>query len=183
MLTYARRCLGGAKATLARRLQARRPRTTNPRGAQFTCFTSTKVQILTQKTAKWAARVVPGARQAQQRDPQSQARQSRRTRAAPRARRPRRYSRYLLYQYKCTNTDVASAAAAAASKWQREQGAAEQARALNVGHLQELVRIYIMLGKMAQTRKEAVDNLIVAQVLSLLALLVQRCTFGHLMSR
>ena len=184
MLTYARRCLGGAKATLARRLQARRPRTTNPRGAQFTCFTSTKVQILTQKTAKWAARAVPGARRAQQRDPQSRARQSRRKRAAPRARRPRRHSLYLLYQYQSTNTDAAAAAAAAAaaSKWQREQGAAEQARALNVGHLQELVRIYIMLGKMAQTRKEAVDNLVVAQVLSLLALLVQRCALGHLRS-
>jgi hypothetical protein len=82
----------------------------------------------------------------------------------------------LLYQdklTKSTNTDAAAAAVAAAAKWQREQGAAEeQARALNVGHLQELVRIYIMLGKMAQTRKEAVDNLVVAQVLSLLALLV-----------
>ena len=35
--------------------------------------------------------------------------------------------------------------------------------ALNVGHLQELGRIYIMIAKMAKTRKEAIDNLIVAQ--------------------
>ena len=35
--------------------------------------------------------------------------------------------------------------------------------ALNVAHLQELGRIYIMLSKMAKTRQEAVDNLLVAQ--------------------
>ena len=34
---------------------------------------------------------------------------------------------------------------------------------LNVGHLQELGRIYIMLAKMAKTRKESIDQLIVAQ--------------------